>query len=137
VFSFFPALVKTLSDAELLEISFLENSYRKGLSNLEKLEIFQQFTEDVERFSEKDIIKRLGIKPEMYQDKKWLLQLPLLLKEGMISGMINEAQAKLLSRIRSKENHLLLIKQIYTGALTLKALEDRINSLEPPQEIQS
>jgi ParB/RepB/Spo0J family partition protein len=93
-----PAVVRELSDAEVLEIQVVENLQRSDLHPLEEAEGYQRLV-DAARLDVARIAERIGRSVSYVYDRLRLLQLTERGRELFLEGKITAGHAVILSRL--------------------------------------
>lgn len=88
-----PALIKQISDEEILELSLIENLQREDLTPLEEGEIFKQI---IERFgcTQEELGERIGKSRHFVQQRLSLLSLSPKVKEKIATRVASLAQVR-------------------------------------------
>lgn len=87
------AIVKNLSDEEVLEFSLIENLQREDLTPLEEAEIFQQMINQF-NYTQKELGERIGKSQQFINDRLRLLSLPPSVKKKITARAVNLAQIR-------------------------------------------
>ncbi|MFH1024842.1 MAG: ParB/RepB/Spo0J family partition protein [Planctomycetota bacterium] len=117
-----PAVVRDIPADRVLETGFLENAGRAGLTPLEKVEGFQQYAEEHGTLTEGEMARHLGLGLAEIRENRWMLDLPVLLKEGIHAGMITPDHARILAAVPSREEQVAFIRRTFEEGLTAGAL---------------
>ncbi len=117
-----PAVVRDLTDEQVLEVALLENSHREDLSEIEEVEAFRKLTYEFPRSSLEDLASRFGLDLPQIRRKMWLAELHALVKEALYLEVLTEEHAEALRGIEDRERLLALVKRVYTEDLSPEAL---------------
>ncbi|MCI0340577.1 MAG: ParB/RepB/Spo0J family partition protein [Planctomycetales bacterium] len=117
-----PAVVRDLTDEQVLEVALLENSHREDLSEIEEVEAFRKLTYEFPGASLEDLASRFGLDLAEIRRKMWLAELHPLVKEALYLEVLTEEHAEALRGIVDRERLLALVKRVYTEDLSPEAL---------------
>lgn len=115
-----PALVKDLTDEEMMVQAIIENLQRDNLNPIEEAQAYQALHEKGLRHEE--IAQLMGKSRPYISNLVRLLQLSPLLQESVIAERISQAHARLLVPFSPMEQETWL-KQIETEELSVRSLE--------------
>lgn len=137
-----PAIVRNLSDQDMVEIVFIENLQREQLDAHEEAEAYRQLlSADAEGGTTDMVMRRVGKDMKSIQKRVWMLHLPPVVKKAVVSQLITPEHARLLSQISNEQKQCDLLERIYREKLSVEdtrrvisgfAATDRIK--EPGQE---
>lgn len=88
-----PALVRTMSDQNKLEISLIENLQRRDLNTIETATAYQKLRDQFNLTNEQ-VGKRVNKSQSAVQNTMRLLKLPKNVKEAIAEGRLTEGQAR-------------------------------------------
>jgi ParB family chromosome partitioning protein len=88
-----PALVRTMSDQNKLEISLIENLQRRDLNTIETATAYQKLRDQFNLTNEQ-VGKRVNKSQSAVQNTMRLLKLPKNVKEAIADGRLTEGQAR-------------------------------------------
>lgn len=88
-----PAVVRDLSDKEVLEISLIENLQRESLNPFEEAEIFQQIIDHF-GYTQEELGRRIGKSKQFINDRLRLLSLSRSAKEKLSARADNISQLR-------------------------------------------
>ncbi len=129
-----PALIKTVSDRDALQLALIENVQREDLDPIEEAESYQRLAEEF-NLSQQEVAEKVGKERSTVANSLRLMQLPREIKE-MISGkMVSTGHAKVLLSISDKNQQIKLAKQTVEKGLSVRALEQTIKNLANLQSI--
>ena len=130
-----PSIVLNMTEKEAAELLLTENMQKQVLTPIEEANSYQQIML-LNQISVEELSKKLGKDKNYIENKINLLNLPLEIQEALLNNKISEGHAKLLLKIESKTKKIELYKKIITERLTVKALEEIINSEHPEKEVK-
>ena len=117
-----PALVRDLSDDQVLEIALLENSHREDLSDLEEVEAFRKLTYEFPDATPAELASRFGLDLAKLRERMWLTELHPLVKEALYLEVLSREHAEALRGILDRARLLALVKRVYAENLSPEAL---------------
>ena len=128
-----PVIIKELSDAEMAEISLLENLQRENLTPIEEAESYKQII-DLANLSQESLGAKLGKSQAFIANKIRLLTLPKEIQDALNNRKISERHARSLLTISDRETQIKLLNKIISERLTVKELDNQIKELKLPNE---
>ena len=90
-----PAIVKEMTDEEMMVFSVLENLQREDLSALEESESYKNLMDKME-LTQEELAKKLGKSRPYIANSLRLLKLPTEIKNKLLSGELSAAHARTL-----------------------------------------
>lgn len=123
-----PAIVKEVSDAEMFELSLVENLQREDLNPIEEAEAYRQL---MERFglSQEDLAKRIGRDRSSIANTLRLLKLPDEVKKEILMGDISAGHARAIMGLVNIEDQEALARRIAAEKLTVRETEEVVKKL--------
>jgi len=148
-----PAILRQVSDRELLELALIENIQRAELNPLEEAEAYRQLTEDF-GLSHEEVASRVGKSRPAVSNTLRLLQLSDTVKKALIEGYahideddqdieqqgesrfrLSEGHARALLRLSTYQAQDAALKSVETGRLNVRQTEELVKKLggeKPP-----
>ncbi len=117
-----PAIVKKVTEKELLEFALLENIHREDLNPIEKAESLYHMNTQL-GLTHEDIANILSIDRSTVTNLIRLLKLPDFAKEALRKGEIKESHAEVLLSIKDETLLKELIELIKRRKLSVRELE--------------
>ena len=117
-----PVIVKTVSDAEVAEISLVENLQRENLNALEEAEAYQTLIAEFKNTHE-ELARKIGKDRSTISNSLRLLKLPTYVKASLINGTISTGHARCLLTLSSPEKLKLIHDAIAAKSLSVRATE--------------
>ncbi len=118
-----PALVRRLSDADVLEMALVENMLRSNLSRLEEADALGRMQGEFQRMSGEVLQSEMGLTCEKQQEYAALAALPVILKQALHLKLIAPPQALVLAARVSPDGLPEWIARVSTKKLTLEQIE--------------
>jgi len=120
-----PAIVRTSTNTESLEMALVENIQRENLNAIEEALAYRQLIEDFD-ISQNDIAKRVGRDRATVANTLRLLQLPPEIQRMVIGGDITSGHARSLLAIQGDSFQAKLARRIVREDLSVRQIEDII-----------
>jgi ParB family chromosome partitioning protein len=133
-FKFVPAIVRTLSPREMMEVGTLENLHRESLSRIDVVQMFDRIRRKHSGIGEQDMAEAMGLDLESIHHARRLLELPVPVLEALRAGMISEDHAQILCEIKDPDVQLEVIERAFADKLDIQVtqeLVDRVLQKEP------
>ncbi len=124
-----PAVVKEVSDEEMMILSLVENLQREDLNPIERARAIKILKEEM-GLTDEEISKYLGKSRSTVTNILRILNLPLEVLDLVADGKISEGHARVLLRLNDKEEILNWARRIVEENLTVRDLE---NLIDPSQ----
>lgn len=120
-----PAIVKDVSDLDMLEISLIENIQRAELNPLDEANSFQKFITDF-NFTQDRIAQVLGKDRSTIANTMRLLLLPKKIQDFLANESITAGHAKALLPLPSEKDQLRMCNLIIKKGLSVREVENRV-----------
>jgi ParB family chromosome partitioning protein len=117
-----PAIVKNVSDVDMLEISLIENIQREELNAMEEAFAFQKFITDF-KFSQDKIAQVLGKDKSTISNTMRLLTLPKRIQDHVFKGDITAGHARAILSFPSESEQYRLATLIIKKGLSVREAE--------------
>lgn len=128
-----PAIVRTASELERLELALIENIQREDLHPIEKATGYAKLVNDF-GLTQQEASKKLGIARSTLANSMRLLDLPAEIQAGLAQRTITEGHAKVLLGLSSAHEQMALYKQMTSGsAMSVSELTDATASATKKQ----
>ncbi|MEI6169768.1 MAG: ParB/RepB/Spo0J family partition protein [Candidatus Saccharibacteria bacterium] len=124
-----PAIVRTFSEQEQLELAVIENIQR---SELKPLEIAIAYTKLIDQFNltHEQIAKRVGKAPSTVSNSVRLVNLPHAAKIALQKSQITEGHGRAILSLESNVDQSLLLEAILKGGLNVRESEEAARRLK-------
>lgn len=128
--SVIPAIVRELSDLEVLEIAIVENVQREGLNPIEEAAGYRQL---IDRFghTQDKVSAALGKSRSHIANLLRLLTLPQAVQDMVVSGKLSAGHARALI---TAEDPLALALQVVGGGFSVRKTEDLARRVSDPDK---
>ena len=120
-----PAIVKDVTDIDMLELSLIENIQREGLNPIEEARAFQKFITDFQ-FTQEKIAQVLGKDRSTIANTLRLLGLPKKIQEYISQGAITTGHAKAILGLPTEMAQLKICESVIKNGLSVRETESLI-----------
>ena len=122
-----PAIVKDLTDEQMMEIALLENLQREDLNAMEEAMAYKRLQQEL-NLTQEELSKKVGKSRSHVTNMMGLLTLPEEVKDMIITKEISMGHARILSKLDDKEQIKKLANDVVVKKLSVRQLEDMTNS---------
>jgi ParB family chromosome partitioning protein len=123
-----PAIVRELSDQQMMEMAILENLQREDLNPIEEGLAYQTLMEKLS-ITQEEVAKRLGKSRPHIANHIRLLSLPATIQELISSGKISMGHGRALLGLRQKAKLSAIVDKVIKENLNVRQLEKLIQQL--------
>jgi ParB family chromosome partitioning protein len=123
-----PAVVRELSEQQMMELAVLENLQREDLNPIEEGLAYQMLMEKL-KLTQEEVAKRLGKSRPHIANHVRLLSLPPNIQEFISTGKISMGHGRALLGLREKAKIPAVVEKIIKEALSVRQLEKLIQHL--------
>jgi ParB family chromosome partitioning protein len=123
-----PAVLRTGSDQDLLEIALIENIQRENLSPLETAQAYRRL-EDSFKLTHEEIARRVGKKRVSVTNSIRLLKLSKPVQDALASKQISEGHARALVSLNSELLQESALRKILASNLNVRQTEELVRKL--------
>lgn len=117
-----PAIVRNMSDEQMMEVAVLENLQREDLTPLEEAQAYQTLMDKLS-LTQAQVANRLGKSRPYIANYLRLLGLPKLIKDALNDGQLSMGQARTILGLKDKKKLVALAKRAMADNLTVRQLE--------------
>ncbi len=128
-----PAIVRRVADADLLEISIIENVQREELNAIEEAKAYQRLAQEF-GYSQDSIAAKVGKNKSSVSNLLRLLNLPQKIQDFLSEKLITFGHARALIPILDEKTQLELCEKIIEKGLSVRQIEALIS---PRQAIRA
>jgi ParB family chromosome partitioning protein len=118
-----PAIVKTSSDAESLEIALIENVQREDLNALEEATAYRQLIDQF-NLTHEELANRLGKSRVAVTNTIRLLQLSPKVQQHVVEGSISSGHARALLGLPDESRREKLAERVMAEGLSVRQVEN-------------
>jgi ParB family chromosome partitioning protein len=123
-----PAIVRELSEQQMMELAILENLQREDLNPIEEGMAYQALIEKL-NLTQEEVAKRLGKSRPHIANHIRLLSLPPKIQELISNGTISMGHGRALLGLRQKNKLPSIVEKIVKESLNVRQLERLIQLL--------
>lgn len=124
-----PAIVRDLSDEDMMEIALIENIQRENLNPIEEAEAFSKIIE-TSNITQEEAARKFGKSRSYITNILGLLSLPEKTKKYVQEGKITMGHARVLSKLSDPEQIDNLADQIIEDGLSVREIEKITSNTE-------
>lgn len=121
-----PAIVKDVTDVDMLELSLIENIQREELNPMEEARAFQRFITDF-KFTQDRIAQVLGKDRSTIANIIRLLNLPKKIQDYISKSMITAGHAKAVLSLPTENEQLRVSNLVIKKGLSVRETENLVN----------
>ncbi len=130
-----PAVVRSLSDKETMEIALVENLQREDLNPLEEAEAYRRLMVEFD-LTQEEVAARVGKKRSTIANRLRLLELDEEIRLEIETGRLSAGHAKVLLGVPDKAMRSKLARRVIEEGLSVRALEEATKEQEAAVEGQ-
>lgn len=123
-----PAIVKELTDSQMMELAILENLQREDLTVIEEAEAYQSLMENL-HLTQEELSKRLGKSRPHIANHVRLLALPEEIRALMNEGILSMGQGRALLGLKNKRRIPEVARKIIKQGLNVRQVEILVQNL--------
>jgi ParB family chromosome partitioning protein len=117
-----PAVVKTASDSEVLELAIIENVQREDLNPIEEANAYRKLMKAF-NYTQNEVAAKVGKDRSTVANTLRLLELPEKIRSYIKSGKLSPGHGRALLAIRNSSMRLALADRIVKSSLTVRDIE--------------
>lgn len=121
-----PAIIRQMSDEQMMEVAVLENLQREDLTPLEEAQAYATLMDKL-NLTQAQVAKRLGKSRPYIANYLRLLSLPEEVKKMVDNRQLSMGQARTLLGLKDKRQLAKIAKQVVADNLTVRQLENIVN----------
>ena len=106
-----PAIIRTLTDTQMMEIALLENLQRENLSAIEEAEAYQKMLSSLQ-ITQDELARKVGKSRSHLTNMLGLLRLPTSVQQMVNQHEISMGHARMLSKLEDTDQILSLANKI-------------------------
>ncbi len=132
-FSHVPALVRELTDEQMLEVSIIENIQREALNPLEEAEAYHRLISEF-NYTQEMVAKRIGKNRSTIANFLRLRGLPEAIRQSLAKKEITTGHARAILGAGSEDNQIRAWLKVMDKALSVRATEQLVQRIKAEQE---
>jgi len=130
-----PAIIKEMTDEEMMVFAVLENLQREDLSALEESESYKNLMDKMS-LTQEELAKKLGKSRPYIANSLRLLKLPAEIKNKLEQGVISAAHARTLLSLKTKKAMEEVCALVVERKMSVRELEEYVAKLLKPKEVK-
>ena len=130
-----PAIIKEMTDEEMMVFAVLENLQREDLSALEESESYKNLMDKMS-LTQEELAKKLGKSRPYIANSLRLLKLPIEIKNKLEQGLISVAHARTLLSLKTKKTMVEVCDLVIERKMSVRELEEYVVKLLKPKEVK-
>ncbi|GBU63171.1 ParB/RepB/Spo0J family partition protein [Staphylococcus aureus] len=123
------AIIKDLTDEDMMELAVIENLQREDLNAIEEAESYQRLMTDL-KITQQEVAKRLSKSRPYIANMLRLLHLPKKIADMVKDGRLTSAHGRTLLVIKDEQQMLRLAKRVVKEKWSVRYLENHVNELK-------
>ena len=123
-----PAIIKELSDEDMMELAIIENLQREDLNAIEEAESYKKMMTDL-NITQQEVARRLGKSRPYIANMLRLLQLPKNVAQMVQHGALSSAHGRTLLTLKDASKIKKTAKQAAQDSWSVRYLEEYVNGL--------
>ena len=124
-----PSIIKSFGEIQRMEVSLIENVQRENLNPIEEAFAYQYLIQK-SGYTQEEVANKVGKSRSVVTNSIRLLNLPDIVKDDLISGMMTSGHARAILSLVNPADQILLRNKIIEGDLSVReaeALADEYN----------
>ena len=122
-----PSIVRNMQDSEMAQVALIENLQRADLNYFEEAEGYRKLIEEF-RMTQEEVATRVGKSQPTVANKMRILKIDPVVKDNIMVELLTERHVRALLRLKTTDEQLLVLKEVYEKDLTVKDTEDLITA---------
>nr|WP_246870778.1 ParB/RepB/Spo0J family partition protein [Staphylococcus aureus] len=123
------AIIKDLTDEDMMELAVIENLQREDLNAIEEAESYQRLMTDL-KITQQEVAKQLSKSRPYIANMLRLLHLPKKIADMVKDGRLTSAHGRTLLAIKDEQQMLRLAKRVVKEKWSVRYLENHVNELK-------
>jgi len=124
-----PAVVREMSNAEMLEVALIENVQREDLNPIEEAEVYRRLIEEF-GLTQEEMAARVGKDRASVANALRLLKLPHPIREDLIEGAMSPGHGRALLGLEGRDLQLKAREVVMQRGLSVRATELLVKRLK-------
>jgi ParB family transcriptional regulator, chromosome partitioning protein len=124
-----PVVIRETTPKLMLELALVENVQRKNLNPIERAKGFQQLIREF-GFIGKELAAKIGKSQAYVSNSLRLLDLPDMIKDGLIKGLITEGHARALISLENESMMIDCYRQLVNEGASVRRAEELVRVLK-------
>ncbi len=128
-----PAIIKKLTDHEMMEFALIENLQREDLNPVEEAFAYQKLMDEL-NYTQEELSKRVGKSRPHIANHIRLLNLPKTVLDHIADGKLSMGHGRALLGLKKKQQLAEIVNRTIREQLSVRQLEKTIQTLNVPRE---
>ncbi len=128
-----PAIIRDISDAELLEISIIENIQRENLNPMEEAEAYKRLMDEF-GMTQEQVATRVGKSRPAVANFLRLNQLPDEIKDSIMDGALSMGHARAITGLENTAQQRSVWRQVISKGLSVRQTESLVKAIKENKE---
>lgn len=124
-----PVVVKDITDAEMLEMSIVENIQREDLNPVEEADAYHRLMAEF-NLTQDQVATRVGKSRSAVANFLRLRHLPQPIREALADGTLSTGHARALLGLDQQQRQLAAYREVISRKLTVRQTEQLVNRLK-------
>ena len=120
-----PALVRSATEQEKLELGLIENIQRQDLNPIEEAFAYQRLTDEF-GLTQQEIADQVGKSRPLIANTIRLLDLPEPIQKGLIDGLLSVGKARALLSLKDEKEQLNMYQSMIGTTATVRQIEQAV-----------
>lgn len=117
-----PAIIRSFTDEQMMQIALLENLQRENLNAIEEAEAYRLMIERL-NLTQDELARKVGKSRSYITNLLGILRLPLEVQNLVSDGKISMSHARTLSKMENQEQIMSFVKRITEENLPVREIE--------------
>nr|WP_242689014.1 ParB/RepB/Spo0J family partition protein [Staphylococcus simiae] len=124
-----PAIIKDLSDEDMMELAVIENLQREDLNAIEEAESYQRLMQEL-NITQREVAKRLSKSRPYIANMLRLLHLPQSIMAMVKKGDLSGAHGRTLLAIKNQNDMITIARRVIKEHWSVRQLEQYISGIK-------
>ena len=124
-----PVVVRDLSDAEMLEISIVENIQREDFNPVEEADAYHRLMSEF-GLTQEAVASRVGKSRSAVANTLRLRHLPAAIRDGLAEGVVATGHARALLSLEREPHQLSAYREVVSRRLSVRQTEQLVNRMK-------
>ncbi|OIO18869.1 MAG: hypothetical protein CO029_03370 [Candidatus Magasanikbacteria bacterium CG_4_9_14_0_2_um_filter_41_10] len=120
-----PALVRSATEQEKLELGLIENIQRQDLNSIEEAFAYQRLTDEF-GLTQQEIADQVGKSRPLIANTIRLLDLPEIIQKALINGHLSVGKARALLSLKDEKEQLQMYQNMMGTTATVREVEQAV-----------
>jgi len=122
-----PAIIRDLTDEQMMHIALLENLQREDLSAIEEAKAYKSIIDKTD-ITQEELARKIGKSRSHVTNILGLLKLPTKIQGYVMNSKLSMGHARVLSKLENEEDILRLSEEVLEKDLSVRELESIVSN---------